>query len=109
MKIEGDCPVCEGPLSIWDGCKAKTPFVLMCPHCMSKVLVKAPLLKFCYTLVVIAFAGLAAGALFSLVTFQFGTYFVWLIWMAVLLAVAQIVVCLLSFNVAELEPGEPDF
>lgn len=108
MRIEADCPVCDGPLSVWDACKASNPYALLCPHCLSKVLVKAPLVKFFYTLVFIGYIGLGGFAIFQLCTFNFGGYFGWLFAMAGLLVVGQVVVTLVSFNSAELEAGEPD-
>jgi len=108
MRIEADCPVCDGPLSIWDGCKAKNPYEMTCPHCMSKVLIRAASVRFVYKLVILAYIGLAGLAFFQLFTFRFGGYFEWLVAIALLLLVSQVILTLLAFNGAELEAGEPD-
>jgi hypothetical protein len=42
------------------------------------------------------------------VTFKFGGYFGWLIAIAGLLILSQIIIGLLVFNSADLEAGEPD-
>jgi hypothetical protein len=75
---------------------------------MSKVLVKARSVKVVYRLVILAYIALAVLAFIQLVTFKFGGYFGWLIAIAGLLILSQIIIGLLVFNSADLEAGEPD-